>query len=103
MPFRQTMHIFEAEVMPQDLGIVGNGLAAPAQFTALSQLNPVPVEGDVVSVSANWLADQFMLEGYSLVRVILSPGAKGALGVVDLLPCMRAEVMIVTGVRTALS
>lgn len=64
MPFGQTMHIFEAEVMPQDLGIVGNGLAASARFTALIQLNPVPVEGAVVSVSANWLADQFMLQGY---------------------------------------
>ena len=64
MPFRQTMHIFEAEVMPQDLGTVGNGLAASARFTALIQLNPVPVEGDVVSVSANWLADQSMLQGY---------------------------------------
>ena len=58
------MHIFEAEVMPQGLGTVGNGLAASARFTALSQLNPVPVEGNVVSVSAHWLADQFMLEGY---------------------------------------
>ena len=64
MPFRQTMHIFEAEVMPQDLDIVGNGLAASARFSALSQLNPVPVDGDVASVSANWLADRFIPEGY---------------------------------------
>ena len=49
-------------VMPQDIDIVRNVLAASSS-PALSQ-RFVPVEGDVVSVSANWLADQFMLEGY---------------------------------------
>ena len=70
---------------------------------ALSQRNSVRVEGDVVSVSANWLADQFIPEGYKLARAILSSEAKGARGGVDLLPGMRTEVMIVTGARTELS
>ena len=95
--------IVEAKVMPQDIDIVRPGLSAQVRFTALSQRNSVPVEGDVVSVSADRLADQFMPEGYYLARVILSPEAMDALGGVDLHPGMRAEVMIVTGARTALS
>ena len=79
------------------------GLLAQVRFTALSQRNSVPVEGDVVSISADRLADQFMLEGYYLARVVLSPEAITALGRVELHPGMRAEVMIVTGARTALS
>ncbi|MGB0632588.1 MAG: HlyD family secretion protein, partial [Alphaproteobacteria bacterium] len=95
--------IVEARVMPQDIDIVRPGLPAQVRFTALNQRNSVPVEGDVVSVSADRLADQFMPEGYYLARVVLSPDALGALGGVELHPGMRAEVMIVTGARTALS
>lgn len=90
-------------VSPQDIDIVRPGLLAQVRFTALSQRNSVPVEGDVVSISADRLADQFMPEGYYLARVVLSPEAMTALGGVELHPGMRAEVMIVTGARTALS
>ena len=90
-------------VSPQDIDIVRPGLLAQVRFTALSQRNSVPVEGDVVSISADRLAYQFMPEGYYLARVVLSPEAITALGRVELHPGMRAEVMIVTGSRTALS
>jgi HlyD family type I secretion membrane fusion protein len=94
--------IVEAKVSPQDIDIVRAGLSAQVRFTALSQRNSVPVEGDVISVSADRLADQFTPEGYYLARVALAPDILKALGGVKLQPGMQAEVMIVTGANTAL-
>jgi len=94
--------IVEAKVSPQDIDVVRAGLSAQVRFTALSQRNSVPVDGDVISVSADRLADQFTPEGYYLARVALAPNVHALLGGVKLQPGMRAEVMIVTGANTAL-
>lgn len=94
--------IVEAKVSPQDIDIVRAGLAAQVRFTALSQRNSVPVDGEVVSVSADRLSDQFTPEGYYLARIGLPAGIKASLGGVTLQPGMQAEVMIVTGANTAL-
>lgn len=94
--------IVEAKVSPQDIDVVRAGLSAQVRFTALSQRNSVPVDGDVISVSADRLADQFAPEGYYLARVALAPNVHALLGGVKLQPGMRAEVMIVTGANTAL-
>lgn len=94
--------IVEAKVSPQDIDIVRAGLAAQVRFTALSQRNTVPVDGEVVSVSADRLSDQFTPEGYYLARIGLPAGIRASLGGVTLQPGMQAEVMIVTGANTAL-
>lgn len=94
--------IVEAKVSPQDIDIVRAGLAAQVRFTALSQRNTVPVDGEVVSVSADRLSDQFTPEGYYLARIGLPAGIEKSLGGVTLQPGMQAEVMIVTGANTAL-
>lgn len=94
--------IVEAKVSPQDIDVVRPGLPAQVRFTALSQRTSVPVDGDVISVSADRLADQFTPEGYYLARVALLPDVHKSLGGVRLQPGMRAEVMIVTGANTAL-
>jgi HlyD family type I secretion membrane fusion protein len=94
--------IVEAKVSPQDIDIVRAGLAAQVRFTALSQRNTVPVDGEVVSVSADRLSDQFTPEGYYLARIGLPAGIQESLGGVTLQPGMQAEVMIVTGANTAL-
>lgn len=94
--------IVEAKVSPQDIDIVRAGLAAQVRFTALSQRNSVPVDGEVVSVSADRLSDQFTPEGYYLARIGLPAGIEASLGGVSLQPGMQAEVMIVTGANTAL-
>ena len=62
----------------------------------------MPVDGDVISVSADRLADQFTPEGYYLARVALATNIQAALGGVKLQLGMQAEVMIVTGANTAL-
>lgn len=94
--------IVEAKVSPQDIDIVRAGLAAQVRFTALSQRNTVPVDGEVVSVSADRLSDQFTPEGYYLARIGLPETIHESLGGVTLQPGMQAEVMIVTGANTAL-
>lgn len=94
--------IVEAKVSPQDIDIVRAGLAAQVRFTALSQRNSVPVDGEVVSVSADRLSDQFTPEGYYLARIGLPASIQASLGGVTLQPGMQAEVMIVTGANTAL-
>lgn len=97
-----TSLIVEAKVSPQDIDIVRAGLEAQVRFTALSQRNSVPVDGEVVSVSADRLSDQFTPEGYYLARIGLPAAIHESLGGVTLHPGMRAEVMIVTGANTAL-
>ena len=94
--------IVEAKVSPQDIDVVHAGLSAQVRFTALSQRNSVPVDGDVLSISADRLADQFTPEGYYLARIALRSDVQAALGGARLQPGMRAEVMIVTGANTAL-
>lgn len=94
--------IVEAKVSPQDIDIVRAGLAAQVRFTALSQRNSVPVDGEVMSVSADRLSDQFTPEGYYLARIGLPAAMQEFLGDVTLQPGMQAEVMIVTGANTAL-
>lgn len=97
-----TSLIVEAKVSPQDIDIVRAGLEAQVRFTALSQRNSVPVDGKVVSVSADRLSDQFTPEGYYLARIGLPAAIHETLRGVTLHPGMRAEVMIVTGANTAL-
>ena len=94
--------IIEAKVSPQDIDIVRAGLAAQVRFTALSQRNLVPVDGEVMSVSADRLSDQFTPEGYHLARIGLPAAMQEFLGDVTLQTGMQAEVMIVTGANTAL-
>ena len=97
-----TSLIVEAKVSPQDIDVVRAGLPAQVRFTALSQRNSVPVDGEVVSVSADRLSDQFTPEGYYLARIGLPASTQASLNGVTLHPGMQAEVMIVTGANTAL-
>ena len=60
------------------------------------------MDGEVASVSADRLSDQFTLEGYYPVSIGLPAGIQASLGGVSLRPGMQAAVMIVTGANTAL-
>ena len=95
--------VIEARVKPEDIDVVRIGLPAQVRFTAFSQRNSDPVDGEVTAVSADRLVDQLSPEGYYLARIALQAGGLSALGNALLHPGMQAEVMIVTGRRTALS
>lgn len=95
--------VVEARVRPDDIDVVREGLEAHIRFTAFSQRNLRPVDGDVISVSADRLSDRLMPDGFYLARIALRDDARERLRGASLYPGMQAEVMIVTGTRSALS
>ena len=94
--------IIEARIDPKDIDVVSWGLPARVRFTAFNQRNAVPMDGRVISVSADNLVDERTGEAYYLARIKLDRDPAEFLDGVRLYPGMQAEVMIVTGSRTAL-
>ncbi len=94
--------IVEARVDPTDIDVVQVGLLAQARITAFSQRRTQPVDGVVMAVSADRLTDERTGETYYLARVEIKGDIEDKLGGNELYPGMQAEVMIVTGERTAL-
>ena len=94
--------IVEAQVDPQDIDIVHDGLLARVRFTSFGQRNLVPIDGRVQSVSADHISDERTGASYYLARIELTEDPGSALDGGSLYPGMPAEVMIVTGSRTAL-
>ncbi len=93
--------VIEAQIHPNDIDVVHPGLKAQVRLTAFSMRNTVPVEGTVISVSADRLIDERSGQSYYLARIWLTGELAGEFGGVKLYPGMPAEVMIVTGTRTA--
>ena len=94
--------IVEARVNPIDIDVVRVGLPAQVRFQAFSQRSQVPAEGAVTSVSADSLLDDRSGETYFLARIALAGNFREHLGDAELTPGMQADVIIVTGERTAL-
>ncbi len=94
--------LVDAKVDPRDIDVVKPGLLARVRLTAYQRRHVRPLEGRVLSVSADRLVEDRTGESYYLARIDLteSPGdvLKGAV----LQPGMAAEVIIVTGAHTAL-
>lgn len=94
--------IVEARVSPMDIDVVERDLPAQVRFTAFSQRSFAPLDGVVTQVSADVITDPATGELYYKVRVEISEDIPLALDGGSLYPGMPAEVMIVTGERTAL-
>ena len=94
--------IVEARVDPADIDVVHVGLEAEVRLTAFKQRNLAPLEGRVTKVSADSLTDERTGLTYYLARVNITSDIDAALDGAELYPGMPAEVMIVTGERTAL-
>jgi HlyD family type I secretion membrane fusion protein len=94
--------VVEARVSPNDIDIVHIGLPAQVRFSAFSQRSTQPVDGIVTALSADSLTDENTGETYYLARVKIKDDLTEKLGGAELYPGMQAEVMIVTGERTAL-
>lgn len=95
--------IVEARVSPQDIDVVHAGLKAQVRLTAFKTRYLRPVEGDVVTVSADRFDDQRTGEGFFLARIEIPQSELVDLGHLKLSPGMPAETLIVTGRRTMLS
>ena len=77
-------------------------MQAKVRLTAFTQRNLRPIDGTVISVSADSLTNERTGETYYLARIELSANPTEALDGASLYPGMQAEVMIVSGARTAL-
>tara|TARA_Y100001936_G_scaffold254141_1_gene325584 strand:+ start:20539 stop:21888 length:1350 start_codon:yes stop_codon:yes gene_type:complete len=92
--------VVEARVDPNDIDVVHAGLPARVTLTALSTRNALPVDGTVLSVSADRLIDERTGQAYFLARIRLTGDYEKKLAGAELYPGMAAEVMIKTGART---
>ena len=72
------------------------------RLTAYNRRNREPLEGKVVSVSADSLTDEQTGLRFYLARIDLPPPGHESYRGIEIYPGMQAEVMIVTGERTTL-
>jgi len=94
--------VIEAKVDPIDIDVVHVGLEAQVRLTAFSLRNAKPVAGRVTSVSADRLIDERTGQAYYRARIELTEDPAKVFEGATLYPGMPAEVMIVTGSRSAL-
>jgi len=94
--------VVEAKIDPADIDVVHPKLQAQVRFTAFNQRSTQPLDGEVVSVSADQLTDERTGVSYFLARVELLKESLEELKGAELYPGMQAEVMIVTGAQTPL-
>ena len=95
--------VIEARLDPKDRDVVASGMPAEVRFTAFNQRNSLPVEGRVVWISADGLLDEKTGSPYYVARIELTEDPAKALSGASIYPGMQANVMIVTGQKTALS
>ncbi len=91
--------IVEAKVEPNDIEVMKPGLKALVRLTAFSQKRVQPIEGRVITVSADSLREERTGKDYFLIRVEITEEIDDTL---ILFPGMTAEVLIITGSRTTL-
>lgn len=100
IPIDDTL-IVEARIRPLDVKAVHQGLSARVRLTTFSSRDVPPVHGQVESVSADRLLDQFTREPYYLARVSLDKHQlDGMASEVRLIPGMPVDVLIVVEQRT---
>lgn len=92
--------IVEARVDPKDIDVVRPGLASQIRLSAFSQRRTKPLEGRVLTVSADVLRDDRTGRSYYLARIEIMEPPEKVLGGAVIQPGMQADVMIVTGERT---
>ena len=94
--------IVEAKVRPVDIDNLTIGLEADVLFTAFPQRTTPRVSGSVIYVSADRFEDERSGEAFYLARISVADEEAARLGDHKLHPGMPADVMIKTGMRTAL-
>lgn len=95
--------IIEARVDPKDRDTVRIGQKAEVRFTAFNQRATPPVPGKVIHISADRFVDKSSLSGFYNARIELTAAPEEILHGESIFPGMQAEVLILTGTRTALS
>lgn len=88
--------VIQAQVEPADIDSVHPGLIAQVRLTAFNRRSAPPIEGEVVSISADRLTDPRTGQPYYLARIELPEDPLRGMEGMELYPGMQAEVMIVT-------
>jgi len=94
--------VVEARIDPNDIDVVRKGLEARVRLTPFSARQMAPLEGSVLSVSADIITEERTGLSYYLARIELKLPPADVLKPSNLYPGMPVEVMIVTGNRTML-
>ena len=95
--------LLETRIAPHLIDKVHAGLAADVRFSTFAHSPQLVVEGKVLSVSGDLLADpQTPQMAYFLARLEVTPEGMKTLGKHQLQPGMPAEVVIKTGERSLL-
>ncbi|MEZ9522646.1 HlyD family type I secretion periplasmic adaptor subunit [Enterovibrio norvegicus] len=95
--------VIEARVDPSDIDQVSAGMKAQIRLTALSMRSVKPLNGELLTVSADRLVDEQSGLAYYLARVELVDDVQEMLNGIVLYPGMQAEVMLLTEPRTPLN
>jgi len=99
---REDRLLVDAHVNPKDIDVVHPDLQAKIHLTPFLKRHVRPLEGRVISVSADRLTNERSGENYYLARIELNAKPDRVTGDPQLYPGMPAEVMIITGQRTLL-
>jgi HlyD family type I secretion membrane fusion protein len=94
--------LIEAKLRPADIDSVHTGLPAQIRLTAFKQWRTPLLSGRVRYVSGDALIDQRTGEASYSAHLVVDRGELQRAGGLNLQPGMPAEIMIVTGRRTAL-
>jgi HlyD family type I secretion membrane fusion protein len=95
--------VIEAQVAPQDIDKVTDGLEAVVRLSAFNMRTTPELGGKVFMASADRMIDEVSGEPYYLLGVRVPDSERSKLKDLELLPGMPAEVFVNTGERTALS
>ena len=93
----------EARIDPNDIDVVHANLPANIRLTPYNFRTTMLIKGIVAWVSADRITDPKTNQIYYSARIKIDPVANKDVKLPPLYPGMPAEVMIVTGRRTALS
>jgi len=92
--------LVKASVNPADIDSIRSGQTAFVRLTAFNQRNLQPIEGRVISVSADSLTNESTGLSYYLARIALPPRGDQRLQGIEIYPGMQAEVLIQVGERS---
>ena len=95
--------IVHARVNPIDIDSLNVGMQAQVVLSAFNRRTVAPVDGTVISISADRLTDTRTGVPYYLARVKLNELPRGDSDDLTLSAGMQAEVMIITGEQTPLA
>ena len=94
--------VINARLSTQDIDVIRVGLDAQIRLLAFNQRDTSPINGRVSLVSADRLNDERTGLPYYLAKIEFPDDLDEQMGGLELYPGMQAEVMIITGQRTAL-